>query len=172
MKKKKDINELTNNLLILYNYYESYCWNHSEENPKIKIYNGNLRYKIDFLINNNEEDSFELSFDQEERKLYEYVSIKMLVDLFKNVQITMKDNNIYNKAHKDYLNLKLDDDKLKEEIRAIIVLLNGHHLDDVNEIINTKYYNLKRKRKINEDFITLTKDRVNITKKLVRRVKE
>lgn len=171
LKKKKDINDLTDELLKLYSYYESYCWNHPEENPKINIYNGNLKYKINFLINNNKEDSFELSFEPEERNIYEYVSIKMLVELFKNVQIAVEENNIYNRTHKSYLNLYFNDDELKEEVRAIITLLNKNNINDVNRVIETKYKKLKRKSKIDEDLVIGTKDRINISKELVRRVK-
>ena len=55
----------------------------------------------------------------------------MLVELFKNVQIAVEENNIYNRTHKSYLNLYFNDDELKEEVRAIITLLNKNNINDV-----------------------------------------
>ena len=169
MKKKYDVNDLINKLLELYNIYESYVWNHEKDDLKIYVFFKELNYKIDLFKDDKQVDSFEMKFTEKEKKLYNYIATRIFVYLFNNVKIQKDNSNkFYNNKHKPYLSLYVEDKKLLEELRAISVLLNGYNVDDVNNILDTKYKNLKKYKKIDKQTIALTNDRLVISKRLIR----
>ena len=168
MKKKSDVNILVDKLMELYNYYETYIWGHNNEKCQINIYFEELKYRLVFLKDNCEPNELILEFDKKEDKLYNYIATKTMVEIFKNVNINKEKNKFNNPVHKPYLNLYVEDGSLLEELRAISVLLNGNSIDDVNSILESKYQKLKRKKKIDEDIIMKTYDRLAISKKLIR----
>ena len=174
MKKKQNVNILIDKIIELYNLYERTIWNNN--NYTINIYcNNNPNTKNSFIIinyleNNIVIDSFELNFNKFEYNLYKYISSKIMVEIFKNIELHINNNKFYNKVHKPYLKLIINDESLLEELRGLSILLNNYQYDEINDILNTKNNKLSKKEKmIDEDIVITTHNRINISKKLIRK---
>jgi len=114
-------------------------------------------------------DEIILSFDNKERTIYEYICIRLLVILFGNVYIYNKGNLIYNNKHKSYLKLVVNDDII---LSNMIKLINMQNDMVISDNLNMKL-DIKKsffRRRYSDNFIKQLDDRIDFSKKLLRRI--
>ena len=85
MSSDKFANIMVDKLIDLYSLYEDYINRNDDVNLTIMIYDN----KIDFHLFRGRKtiDECTFKFDNRENIIYEYISIKFLISLFKNVMI-------------------------------------------------------------------------------------
>ena len=163
----KFLDDVIKSLDDLYYIYERYMWNNNDSNLDVLIQDNTIcfyMYKNKDII-----DEIILTFDEDERCMYVYICIRLLLILLGNVYIYNQDNLFYNNTHKKYLKLIVNDEIVLDSMIKIIsmqdnIILN-ENMDlvlDIREIlIRKKYF---------EDFINQLNDRVDFSRKLFKRM--
>lgn len=159
------IEGLVNKLEELYNYYEMYMWKNTNANLDILLQDNTVCFYL--YNNNNLLDEFILSFDDKERKLYEYLCLRIMILTLGNLFIHQEENIIYNDKHKPYLKIIVNDDEVLNILNMIIS-------SQEKEIINSDtpgvrdIYKSVPKRKYPSSFIDELGSRVEKSKRLIR----
>ena len=163
----KFLNELINSLDRLYYLYEEYMWKNDNSKLDVLIQDNTLSF---YLYKNGEViDEIILSFDDRERLMYNYVCIRLLIVLLGNVYIYNKDNEFYNIKHKPYLKLIVNDDLILDEMLKVISVQEKNVINGDMNIISDMRNSLSKK-KYSKDFINQINERIDFSKKLLRRV--
>jgi len=170
----KYLNLLTNKIYELYRAYENHAFNsyiQGKSNRQI-IVNFKSNNTIHFaLFEKNQSHEFELidevyiGFD-DERKLYEAVSLNIFIKILGNVTIHKLDNNSYfNAMHKPYIYVMVEDRIINNNINKLIAnqeeKLNTEIIDDISKHIKSK--------KVCWSFLSQIEDRTELTKEMFRK---
>ncbi|MBQ2873279.1 MAG: hypothetical protein IJE89_04710 [Bacilli bacterium] len=159
-------NDLVSRIIDLYNMYEKYMWIHDDVKLNILIQDNAIAF---YLYNNKEEiDNIVLTFSGQENNLYKYISIKILLNMMKDVVVHRDENEFHNRVLKPYLRIIVNDDNILE---TMIILVNRQLLEIINEennlvkdietsIINPIFYPNRVIKKLDE--------RIEITRKLLK----
>ena len=120
---------LTNKILKLYNNYEMLL----NENSKILLsltseYIEGPVLKLSLVQGKNISNSLELNFDNNERSLYEYLSLILIVK----------------SSEKNDISIIINDDKLSLDIEEILGFIVKDDNDSIKEIIDRKIFSLNR----------------------------
>lgn len=120
---------LTNKILKLYSNYEMKLY----ENSKILLsltseYIEGPVLKLSLVQGKDISNSLELNFDNDERALYEYLSLILIVKT----------------SEKNDISIIINDDKLYFDIEEILGFIEKDDNDSVKEIINRKIFSLNR----------------------------
>jgi hypothetical protein len=120
---------LTNKILKLYNNYEMKLY----ENSKILLsltseYMEGPVLKLSLVQGKDISNSLELNFDNDERPLYEYLSLILIVKA----------------SEKNDISIIINDDKLYFDIEEILGFIEKDDNDSIKEIINRKIFSLNR----------------------------
>ncbi len=120
---------LTNKILKLYSNYEMKLY----ENSKILLsltseYIEGPVLKLSIVYGKDISNSLELNFDNDERALYEYLSLILIVKA----------------SEKNDISIIINDDKLHFDIEEILGFIEKDDNDSVKEIINRKIFSLNR----------------------------
>lgn len=120
---------LTNKILKLYSNYEMLL----NENSKILLsltseYIEGPVLKLSLVQGKDISNSLELNFDSNERALYEYLSLILIVKA----------------SEKNDISIIINDDKLYFDIEEILGFIEKDDNDSVKEIINRKIFSLNR----------------------------
>ena len=120
---------LTNKILKLYSNYEMKLY----ENSKILLsltseYIEGPVLKLSLVQGKDIFNSLELNFDSNERALYEYLSLILIVKA----------------SEKNDISIIINDDKLHFDIEEILGFIEKDDNDSVKEIINRKIFSLNR----------------------------
>lgn len=120
---------LTNKILKLYNNYEMLL----NENSKILLsltseYIEGPVLKLSLVQGKNISNSLELNFDNNERSLYEYLSLILIVK----------------SSEKNDISIIINDDKLSLDIEEILGFIEKDDNDSIKEIIDRKIFSLNR----------------------------
>jgi len=167
--KKQNINYLIEKLLEFYELLENYIWKHNQVNLSIQIEESQNNLKIKLLKEETLLDYLELNFNEKERKLYEYIILSYLYNIFKNVMVFKNNNKIYNKIQKPYLTFTIEDNIILRESEVLLKLINTNQKTKINELLENKYLETKKKnRVIKNDIKQILEQRVIITKRLLR----
>lgn len=167
--KKQNINYLIEKLLEFYELLENYIWKHNQVNLSIQIEESQNNLKIKLLKEETILDYLELNFNEKERKLYEYIILSYLYNIFKNVMVFKNNNKIYNKIQKPYLTFTIEDNIILRESEVLLKLINTNQTTKINELLENKYLETKKKnRVIKNDIKQILEQRVIITKRLLR----
>ena len=170
----KYLSLLTNKVYELYRAFEDHAFNSyvsGKNNYKIVI-NFKPNNTIHLVLFKGEYDKQKvdevyLSFDNE-RKLYEALSLRLFALILGNVQIYKLDNNMYhNPKHKPYSLVIIDDQVINTTVKSILEN-NENRVSLDNEVIN----NISKKIKYLKpewSFLSLIEDRTAITKELLRK---
>ena len=163
----KFLDNVVGSLEDLYYLYEDYIWKNKDSNLDVLIQDNTISF---YMYKNREViDELILSFDNKERSIYEYVSIRLLVILFGNVYIYNKDNLIYNNKHKSYLKLIVNDDDILNNMIKLIDMQDDIVISDSLDMKIDVKNSFFRKRYSN-DFIKQLDNRIDFSKKLLRRI--
>lgn len=163
----KFLEELVSSLDNLYYMYERYIWNNSNSKLEVLVQDNTICF---YLYKNKEViDEIILSFDEDERLMYTYVCIRLLIILLGNVYIYNKDNLFFNNKHKSYLTLIVNDDDILDSMIKIISMQDDIVINEDMDMILDIKGSLARK-KYSKDFIKEMNNRIDISKKLLRRV--
>lgn len=120
---------LTNKILKLYSNYEMLL----NENSKILLsltseYIEGPVLKLSLVQGKNISNSLELNFDNNERALYEYLSLILIVK----------------SSEKNDISIIINDDKLSLDIEEILGFIEKDDNDSIKEIIDRKIFSLNR----------------------------
>lgn len=120
---------LTNKILKLYNNYEMLL----NENSKILLsltseYIEGPVLKLSLVQGKNISNSLELNFDNNERSLYEYLSLILIVK----------------SSEKNDISIIINDDKLSLDIEEILGFIVKDDNDSIKEIIDRKIFSLNK----------------------------
>lgn len=120
---------LTNKILKLYSNYEMLL----NENSKILLsfsseYIEGPVLKLSLVQGKDISNSLELNFDNNERALYEYLSLILIVKA----------------SEKNDISIIINDDKLYFDIEEILGFIEKDDNDSIKEIINRKIFSLNR----------------------------
>ena len=163
----KFLEEVVNSLDKLYWTYENYIW--KNDNCKLDVL---LQDKaISFYLYKDKEviDEIIVSFDDKEENVYKYLCVRLLFVLFSNCCIYNKDNEFYNKNHKSYLNLVVNDMDVLYLFRDIVKMQEDMIVNENMSMVLEMRENLVKKRYYNQ-FISQFNTRIELSKKLLRRV--
>ena len=120
---------LTNKILKLYNNYEMLL----NENSKILLsltseYIEGPVLKLSLVQGKDISNSLELNFDNNERSLYEYLSLILIVK----------------SSEKNDISIIINDDKLSLDIEEILGFIEKDDNDSIKEIIDRKIFSLNK----------------------------
>lgn len=120
---------LTNKILKLYSNYETLL----NENSKILLsltseYIEGPVLKLSLVQGKDISNSLELNFDNDERALYKYLSLILIVKA----------------SEKNDISIIINDDKLYFDIEEILGFIEKDDNDSIKEIINRKIFSLNR----------------------------
>lgn len=158
--------DLASRIIDLYNMYEKYMWMHENVKLNILVQDNQIAF---YLYNDNEElDNIVLTFSEKENSLYKYISIKILLNMMKDVIIHRDENEFHNKVLKPYLKLIVNEDNILE---IMTILVNRQLLGIINDnnnliknietsIVNPIFYPTRVIKKLDE--------RIGITRKLLK----
>lgn len=126
---KNQIVLLTNKILKLYSNYEMKLY----ENNKILLsltseYIEGSVLKLSIVCGKDISNSLELNFDNDERALYEYLSLILIVKA----------------SEKNDISIIINDDKLYFDIEEILGFIEKDDNGSIKEIINRKIFSLNR----------------------------
>lgn len=170
------MNEEIDNIIInyledLFFTYEKYMWKHEESNLVVLIQDNSLGF---YIYDKGETiDEFIIEFDDEE-EVYNYMCIRTMFILLGNVYIYRDNNVLYNNTHKPYLKLIVNDKHILDMMNEIILLQDNiiiHENMDKVKAMREKA-NFKANQEANELLLNFFAERVRMTKKLLRGVKE
>lgn len=163
----KFLEELVSSLDRLYYMYEEYIWKNDNSKLNVLVQDNTICF---YLYKDGEViDEIILSFDSKERRIYSYICIRLLILLLGNVYIYNKDNEFYNDTHKDYLRLIVNDEGILDIFIKIISMQKDIIINENIDIILDIKDSLYRK-KYSKEFIKEVNDRIEFSKKLLRRV--
>ena len=162
----KNITAIMPQLNELYKIYETYAW-HSNDRKIVVIYS---QQTITFYLydKNTLADEFHLVFPQEEKDLYEAISLNLFVKMLGNTRIHKLEPNMYhNPYHKSYLLVIAEDQELQTIMDNLII---KQKTEDITlETSEIKEVNLKiKRRKYNQEFIDLLAKRVYLSDVMLR----
>ena len=160
MKNYSDI--LVSKLNDLYNVYERYAWK-CDKCKIIVMFQDNC---ITFYINDDgvNIDEFILTFSSREGKLYKYIALKVFDMILGDVYIYKDNNEFYNKGHKPYLNVIVNDED-------ILMLVNQLVFNQEDEFLSqgiNKFFKVKPLKILNAKFFNSLDNRLEISKKIFR----
>lgn len=159
-------NDLLNRIINLYNMYEKYMWMHDDVKLNILIQDNAIAF---YLYNDKEEiDNLVLTFSLGENALYKYISIKILLEMMRDVVVHRDENEFHNRVLKPYLRIIVNDDKILEMMTLLvdrqllgIKNVNTDLVKDIErEVINPIFYPNRVMKKLDE--------RIGITRKLLK----
>lgn len=159
--------DLVNRLINLYNMYERYIWRHDGVKLDILMQDNS----ISFYIYNNKEDLDEIiiDFSNKENNLYKYVCLRMLLMLMRDCVMEQDNNIFYNKVHKPYLRLIVNDDKIKELMSGLIVRQEIELITVNTDVIKDMRESVKGNLFYPSKFMNSLDERIGLSKKLLRK---
>lgn len=170
------LNLLTEKIFDLYTAYEDYAFSSyvKDENKYKLVVTFTDNNSIHFaMFEKNSKHEFELldeiyiSFE-EERELYEAISLRLFVKALGNVMIHKLDNNMYfNAIHKSYVLVIAKDKEVNDMFDNIIVNQENEIISLDNEIIEKKAA-LVRSKKCNNLFLCAIEIRAKMTREILR----
>ena len=164
---EKFLEEFVSSLDRLYYTYENYIWKNSDSKLDVLIQDNTISF---YLYKNSDViDEIIFSFDEKEKTMYNYLCVRLLVILFGNVYVYNKDNIFYNNMHKSYLRLIVNDESVLDIFDNIINNQEDSVIGENMELLLDMSEKLTKKRYYNK-FIYEVNDRVELSKKLLRRV--
>ena len=164
---EKFLENLVDSIDKLYWTYENYIW--KNDNCKLDVL---LQDKsISFYLYKDKDviDEIILSFDDKEKRMYNYLCVRLMFILFSNCYVYNRDNEFYNKTHKPYLNLVVNDCDVLDIFIKIVNMQEDVVINDNMNMVLEMRENLVKKRYYNQ-FIYQFNDRIELSKKLLRRV--
>lgn len=159
------IQDLVGKLEELYNYYEMYMWRNTNAHLDILLQDNTIcffLYDSDNLL-----DEFILSFDVRERRLYNYLCLRLMILTLGNVFIHRKDNIIYNDKHKPYLEIIVNDEELLNTFNMVINIQEKEVINSNTDIIKN-IYKLIPKKRYPSSFMDELGNRIEKSKRLIR----
>lgn len=168
--KKQDINYLIIKITELYELLENYIWSNNNKNYHIIIQDKEETLEIKFLKNNELLDSLILTFNKNERKLHEYITLSYIYNIFKYVTISKSDNKFYNQMQKPYLEFIEEDKILLDKCQKIGSMINSSKNKEINSLLEKQYLEIKRSNRIIDNNTKICIDqRLILTKKIFKR---
>ena len=163
---KDFIEDLIGKLEELYNMYEYYMWRHDDSRLEVLIQD----YGICFYMYKDNEviDEMILQFDDNEKGIWAYISIRLIIIMLGNVIINVNNNELYNMVHKPYLRVIVNDDGILDSILRIIKFQDKIVIHGKMEILEMVRNCLPRVR-YSKKFMKNFDERVNISRQLLRR---
>ena len=164
---EKFLEEFVSSLDRLYYTYENYIWKNSDSKLDVLIQDNTISF---YLYKDKEViDEIIFSFEEKEKSMYNYLCVRLLVILLGNVYIYNKDNIFYNDTHKAYLKLIVNDDNVLDIFNNIVGSQEDKSIGENMDLVLGMREKLTRKRYYNQ-FIYQVNDRIELSKKLLRRV--
>ena len=164
---EKFLEEIVDSLDKLYWTYENCIW--KNDNCKLDVLLQDRT--ISFYLYKDREviDEIILSFDDKEEGVYKYLCVRLLFILFSNCCIYNKDNEFYNKTHKPYLNMIVNDQEVLDKFVEIVNMQEDMIINENMDLVLGMREKLIKKRYYNQ-FISQFNQRIELSKKLLRRV--
>ena len=164
---EKFLEGVVDSLDKLYWTYENYIWKNDNCKLDVLVQDKTMSF---YLYKDKEViDEIILSFDDKEKRIYNYLCVRLLFILFSNCYIYNKDNEFYNKTHKSYLNLIVNEQELLDLFIKIVNMQEDRIVTENMEMVLDMRENLVKKRYYNQ-FLIQFNDRIELSKKLLRRV--
>ena len=164
---EKFLEEFVSSLDRLYYTYENYIWKNNDSKLDVLIQDNTISF---YLYKDKEViDEIIFSFEDKEKSMYNYLCVRLLVILLGNVYVYNKDNIFYNDTHKSYLRLIVNDESVLDIFDNIINNQKDSVIGENMELLLDMSEKLTKKRYYNK-FIYEVNDRVELSKKLLRRV--
>lgn len=171
------LNLLTEKLFNLYDVYEDHAFNSyvKDENKYKLVVTFMEKNMIHFAMFEKDEkfeyqlvDEIYIGFEQE-RDLYEAISLKLFIKALGNVMIHKIDRDIYfNAKHKRYVVIIAKDNELRDLFNQIIINQENKIIDLNSKIVKEKDALVKSKI-FDRGFLNYLDNRVQITKDMLRR---
>lgn len=163
---KDFILDMVNKLEDLYNMYENYMWRHEDSRLEVLIQDGSIcfyMYKNDDVM-----DEIILQFDEGDKGIYAYLSIRLVIIMLGNVIIHVDDNVLSNKFHKPYLKVIVNEEGILDSICRIIKYQDKIVIRGDMEILE-KVRNILPRIRYPKKFMKQLDDRVSLSRKLLRK---
>lgn len=164
---EKFLEEFVSSLDRLYYTYENYIWKNNASKLDVLIQDNTISF---YLYKDKEViDEIIFSFEEKEKSMYNYLCVRLLVILLGNVYIYNKYNVFYNDTHKAYLKLIVNDDNVLDIFNNIVSKQEDKSIGENMDLVLGMREKLTKKRYYNQ-FIYQVNDRIELSKKLLRRV--
>ena len=169
MKEYYDV--VNSKLMELYYVYESYIWKNEEKGININvIFEDNMIY-FDLGKEEDDIDSFGVSFSEEDRDIYKYISLRFMISMLRCVVIHKEENVFYNDYHKPYLSVIVSDTELLSLMNLVKQRQQDEILTDRIDILSNLYEEIDKEKSLTLSFINNINSRVGLTRQLLRDIK-
>lgn len=164
MSSQKFADVVVDKLRILYELYEDYISRNDDVNLTIMIGNN----KIDFHLFSGRMtiDECTLSFNNDEKVIYEYISIKFMINLFKNVVIHNDKIIFYNDKHMPFLKVVVLEDEMIAKMRTIMGIQENDFINEDMEIVTKIKKKIPRRYYSNKDVMNVN-NRIMVSKMML-----
>lgn len=163
---KKFAIRLSKKLDTMYTLYERYAWNHENTIISVIIQDNSISFYLN--DSNKVEDELILSFDDDDRILYPYMALEVLVIVLGNVYVHRDKNILFNNAHRPYVKMYVNDNNILDLMMPIINNQNKEFIHKNMEYIQIQASNLSG-YKVDNDFLDELDSRIDIIKKVLRK---
>ncbi len=163
---KDFILDMVNKLEDLYNMYENYMWRHEDSRLEVLIQDSTICF---YMYKDKEVmDEIILQFDEADKGIYAYISIRLVIIMLGNVIIHVDDNVLRNPFHKPYLKVIVNDSGILDSICRIIKYQDKIIIRGDMEILE-KVRSILPKIRYSKKFMKQFDERVSLSRKLLRK---
>lgn len=167
---KEFCDKVVSELLELYYLYESYIWKWDNQNVNINIIFANNSIYFDLGILEEGIDSYGVAFDEKDRKLYKYISIKFLVKLLGCMVIHHDNDMFFNDNHKPYLSVFIEDEELLGLMEKVALIQKNDFVNERMDLVTNLYKEIPFKIYSSSIFESIEK-RKDMSRYTLRRIK-
>jgi len=166
MNSKKFALNVVSRLKKLFDIYEDYAIRHEKSLLRLFMYDNQIFFNL--YEGNEEVGNMGVYFDEKDRKIYEYICIMLMINIFSKVIIHNQHNFFYNEIHMPYFELVVLDLNLIEEMLAIKELQNTEHINEEIDIVKKREKKLPIRIYLNS-VIDDIDNRINISRDILGR---
>lgn len=159
---KNKVDDLGERLNYLYRIYEESCWKNVKDRINIIFQDNCIAFY--YISDRKNIDNFCITFSKNECKVYKYLSLKFFDAVLGDVYIYKDGNSFYNKNHKDYLTVTINDQELLKIVNEIVsnqgVIFTNQSIGNMFSKKPFKIYRTK--------FLDGIDERIELTRKVLR----
>ncbi len=110
----------------LIDFYEKYLIKNKDAFLNVNLDNNNINF---YIQDNDKEDNLILTFNNREKDLLDYLSMKIIIKIFGNVNMHLDGITLFNK-HKENIKINVLNERIMPYINIILDILDHEYIND------------------------------------------
>lgn len=147
----------------LIDYYESYLLKKEDATFNILIEEDTLSF---YLSSDDKEDIFIIRFDEKDKNILYYLSLKIIIKIFGHVIMHLDNITLYNNVHKKNIKINILNNEVYNLVEKMIEVQEKDFISE--ELTFIKDINKRASKIYPSSFYKKLDERVNISKKMLK----